>query len=52
MGEKNKLGLQFDPDGEKMTSEQLSESYQSGVIEEFDPPKQSDKKGSRQERMK
>lgn len=30
---KNKLGLQYDPDGDKVTNQQLSESYQSGVID-------------------
>jgi len=30
---KNKLGLQYDPDGDKITNQQLSESYQSGVID-------------------
>lgn len=30
---KNKLGLQYDPEGDKLTHQQLSESYQSGVID-------------------
>lgn len=30
---KNKLGLQYDPEGDKLTSQQLSESYQSGAID-------------------
>lgn len=33
MDKKNKLGLQYDSEGEKMVSQQLSESYQSGVVD-------------------
>lgn len=31
MDKKNKLGLQYDPEGEKMISQQLSASYESGA---------------------
>ncbi|QHE53255.1 hypothetical protein [Pontibacillus sp. HMF3514] len=33
MDKKNKLGLQYDPEGDKETNRMLSESYQSGVID-------------------
>ncbi|WP_202406300.1 hypothetical protein [Pontibacillus yanchengensis] len=36
MDKENKLGLQFDPEGEKIVAEQLSDSYMSGVIDQYE----------------
>ncbi|WP_161783074.1 hypothetical protein [Pontibacillus yanchengensis] len=49
MDKKNKLGLQFDPEGEKIVAEQLSDSYQSGVIDQFEQQERS-KKGKKEQK--